>query len=677
MSGSGGEIINKTLYKCRVCKILFWKSDEAVAHELTCNEKPWINCTICSVLRFKTDNERLTHEKTCKGPAPLKIADLPLVERVMAERTIKIEMGGGGSSSDSLTVPSQPNAKASSSTFSAANEGKGRGDVVDLTSSVDDDSNDDDDDVKNNEIKESPQHAVLEQTQHVTQASRGSGSDLSETRKNNTLVGIEGMDKILMEQQHPSASPPCRPPPAERGFIPINQQESGEPSIAVQVDVAVPAPPTTQRRTGEYTTVWTCDLCHEAQFDTFEDACEHEKVCTGLPPPSSPPPPPQDPVPSSKITLFSPLIENGMNCINWYKISNYHQRILKSMKLMYCPTTGVVAFQCQYCSADLSPTPPQLWTTDMIVDLLPNLVQSHVHHTCKGVSKLEKERLPLADTTVGKISFGKFLKPFFAENGIVDKPIGPTGQTATAIIPEEKFVNMVGVQTSNRFVECRNKKSKETKKQKTTSENVNINHRLLMPHRSDHVDVYYGDMGCKMHNEFGELFTVGPLDGLPFLCTFTKDASKHLHPAARLMLQQIELFTISPELMKSAKLSGPSGSVGVRCRNTITDRNGCCFVKLNTVDDLFSDIHRIVVSHLIGCRSMPTKDAKTIRKWIEFGEEIFDPLTKFFSIITKLYSMQDSTSGGVSGVVWGDSPTVPEGSYSTPADIDVSWLIEP
>jgi proliferating cell nuclear antigen PCNA len=100
---------------------------------------------------------------------------------------------------------------------------------------------DDDDYVKNNEIKESLQPAVLEQTQHVTQASRGSGSDLSETRKNNTLVGIEGMDKVVMEKQHPSASPPCRPPPAE----------SGEPSIAAQVDVAVPAPPTTQRRTGK------------------------------------------------------------------------------------------------------------------------------------------------------------------------------------------------------------------------------------------------------------------------------------------------------------------------------------------------------------------------------------------------------------------------------------------
>jgi hypothetical protein len=642
----------------------------------------------------------------------------------MAERKIKTEKQGGGE-----TNPSQPDVKASSSTFPAASEGKGWGDVVDLTSSVDDD-NDDDDDAKNKDIKVSPRPSALEQpTQHVTNSrgngsdlsetrkkiftgtgivvvpkalvgnevmeknkeikvspirpsaleqptqhvthSRGNGSDLSETRKKlftgtgivvpKTLVDIEVMDKavvmdkVVMEKQKPTASSPRRPPPAAA---------SGEPTIVAQNDVVVPAAPTSQKRTDEYSTIWTCDVCLVAQFKSFEEACEHEKTCTGLPPP-----PPQDPVPSSKITLFSPLLENGMNCINWYKISNYHQHILKSMKLMHSSTTGAIAFQCQYCSAELSPSPPQLWTTDKIINLLPNLVQSHIHHACKVVSNSEKERL--ADTTLGKISFDKFLKSFFTENGIVDKPIGPAGQTITAVIPEEEFVNMVGVQTSKRYVECRNKKSKETKKQKT-SENMNINHRLLMPHRSDHVDVYYGDMGCKTHDEDGDVFTVAPLDGLPFLSTFTKDASKHLHPAARLMLQQLELFTISPELMKSAKLSGPSGLVGVRCRNTIIDKNGCCFVKLKTVDDLFSDIHRIVTAHLIGCRSMPAKDAKAIRKWMESGKEIFDPLTKFFNVITKLYSMQDSISGGV---VWGDSPKVPAGSYSTPADIDISAVL--
>jgi len=56
-----------------------------------------------------------------------------------------------------------------------------------------------------------------------------------------------------------------------------------DPTIAALVDVAVPAPPTPQRKTEEYSTCWTCDVCRVAQFPTFEDAVEHEKECTGLP----------------------------------------------------------------------------------------------------------------------------------------------------------------------------------------------------------------------------------------------------------------------------------------------------------------------------------------------------------------------------------------------------------
>ena len=61
-TSGGGPVI-----KCRNCKILFWTSNEAMAHESTCSEEPWINCTVCYILRFKTDGERLIHEKICNG----------------------------------------------------------------------------------------------------------------------------------------------------------------------------------------------------------------------------------------------------------------------------------------------------------------------------------------------------------------------------------------------------------------------------------------------------------------------------------------------------------------------------------------------------------------------------------------------------------------------------------
>ena len=66
-TSGGGPVINKTLHKCRNCKILFWTSNKAMAHESTCSEEPWINCTVCSILCFKTEGERLIHEKICNG----------------------------------------------------------------------------------------------------------------------------------------------------------------------------------------------------------------------------------------------------------------------------------------------------------------------------------------------------------------------------------------------------------------------------------------------------------------------------------------------------------------------------------------------------------------------------------------------------------------------------------
>ena len=39
----------------------------------------------------------------------------------------------------------------------------------------------------------------------------------------------------------------------------------------------------TQKKTEDYMKVWTCDVCHVVQFPTFEEAVEHEKICTGIP----------------------------------------------------------------------------------------------------------------------------------------------------------------------------------------------------------------------------------------------------------------------------------------------------------------------------------------------------------------------------------------------------------
>ena len=194
-----------------------------------------------------------------------------------------------------------------------------------------------------------------------------------------------------------------------------------------------------------------------------------------------------------------------------------------------------------------------------------------------------------------------------------------------------------------------------------------------MPPRSYHKDIKYGDMGCKTHNEHGQMFHVAPLDGIPFLSSFSNDSSKLLHSAVRLSLQQLELFTLSPELMKSAKMNGyPRSVVGIRCRGCIADKNGCCFIRLSSVGSMFRELHLMVTKHLVGCRYMSAKDAKAIQEWMEVDPKL---IVDFCRWIARLYSMEDSSSGGVdSCVVWGDSPKVLAG-YCSPADVNIGSVL--
>lgn len=71
------------------------------------------------------------------------------------------------------------------------------------------------------------------------------------------------IDLTISEEQpaaDSAASPPHHPPPSV----------SGKPT----------------RNSEGYLMVWTCDVCRVAQLPTFEEAVEHEKICTGLPPSS-------------------------------------------------------------------------------------------------------------------------------------------------------------------------------------------------------------------------------------------------------------------------------------------------------------------------------------------------------------------------------------------------------
>jgi hypothetical protein len=195
---------------------------------------------------------------------------------------------------------------------------------------------------------------------------------------------------------------------------------------------------------------------------------------------------------------------------------------------------------------------------------------------------------------------------------------------------------------------------------------------VLSP-RSRHNEIKYGTMGCKMHNEHGSIFCVAPLDGMPFLSSFSKDEKKKLHSSEILLLQQLELFTITSELMKMTNMNAPPQLVGIRCRNCIADQNGCCFIKISSVSSIPQDLRLMAREHVQRCPFLGPKDLKAL----EFHDGNKGRLADYCKWLAKLYSLEDSATGGFvdTGVVWGESPKLPA-VYCYPADIDVSVCVQ-
>eukprot|EP00956_Cyclotella_meneghiniana_P003910 scaffold4717_cov66-Cyclotella_meneghiniana.AAC.1 len=70
--------VNYRLFKCNNCKLIFRNASSATSHEETCFDFGWENCSVCGLLRFRTESERLNHEAKCKGSDSYSIGDLPM-----------------------------------------------------------------------------------------------------------------------------------------------------------------------------------------------------------------------------------------------------------------------------------------------------------------------------------------------------------------------------------------------------------------------------------------------------------------------------------------------------------------------------------------------------------------------------------------------------------------------
>jgi hypothetical protein len=194
--------------------------------------------------------------------------------------------------------------------------------------------------------------------------------------------------------------------------------------------------------------------------------------------------------------------------------------------------------------------------------------------------------------------------------------------------------------------------------------------KLLSPKRSLHPEVIIGDMDCQMHYDDGNSMYVGPLDGLPLLTSPLQKESRYLHSSQKLLLAQLEIFKISPKLMEGAN----SESLGLRCQNCVTEKNGCCFMKLSSSNNLVRDLFLFGKEHVVRCVTK-AKVKKQIHDALLLLGRSADELSNYCTLIANLYGLEDKKSAdGRINVVLGQSPTLPAG-YSFPTDIDVRGIL--
>jgi len=693
------------------------------------------------------------HERTCSGPMPLRIADLPLASRLNA--------GAGTKGAGAGAVPESKNsvaAGASTAGQAAAKQAPGGAQaarsvaggvhaartapaaatapsVVANQKKHDHDKNRIGaiidtyrDQIRRGQGTAAPTHAASKPTKSGGDAVNGGDSDSS----------VEIVDTVK-----PPAAARSGSLSGDKGGIKregnsatkTNSTTNAGVEATTKAPTGSPSGKCIQKGPQEWTTVWTCDICQKEQFDCYEDAVAHEKICEANkknrkkkdetkaqdPSPSmrrassdmslasskssgassaivttlkKSPSPRKIPAENKEpVPLFSPVLRDASDSSNFSLISRYHRLILKSVVLLHRPTSsteaggapgggGVVSFQCKFCAKPFVPDAgggkSQHWTLSTIAENLPSMVQTHTmsKQGCKFVTSEVAAQLPNAKAK-GKMRLDEFLSGFFCENGIVERILGG-GQRAVILLPEEEFRKMPGSGKSKRGMQLKNKKKRgrpfgggkpgsATKRQKAGAESTTT------ASRSSHKEIKFGDMGCKMHmEEGGAQFCLGPLDGLPFLCSFLQEESKGLLTAQKLLLQQIELFTIYPKLLESEKLNAPPQSVGIRCRNCIANKNGCCFMKLSSANDISRDVLLMSTEHVVGCRFMKNRDVKVIQGVKEGG---ISPLVRYCNMISKLYCLKDSKVGSKVGVIWGDSPKTVSGGYCMPSDVKVNSLL--
>ena len=436
-------IINKTLFKCRKCKLLFWTTREAATHEQSCNDLAWYNCKVCQVLRFRSKEERAVHERTCSGPMPLRIADLPLADRVPHH--------GGAEGSSGNRGESVRNVPAAAVSTSVAATGAGSTGAVhhqQVTTSNDNTQ------AQTNQgptaaIETDKVRSIIDQ--YKNEVRRGSPQELE--RSLPAVNDVES-DSSSVEIIEPSPKPAVHQQPPKPAALAQTTSSSSTNKDVKQTTAPEQC----------YTTVWTCDICQEEQFEVFEEAVEHEKYCKGPKTKEKPQDPSSTgeavqemtPAKASALTapavkssspsksraklLFSPMLKDSSDSTYYSQLSKFHRLVLKSIQLCYRRPQNnntqpqLICLKCSHCSNFL---PLNTETTiKKVAELLPPLVLGHTLD-CEAMLNAEKVKISSAGTT-GKIPLQDFLFVFFRENGIVENPSG------IVVLSDDEFLKISG-----------------------------------------------------------------------------------------------------------------------------------------------------------------------------------------------------------------------------------------
>jgi len=466
-------------------------------------------------------------------------------------------------------------------------------------------------------------------------------------------------------------------------------------------------------------TVWTCDICNKAQFDTYEEAERHEKICEGPPKaavvPQAPPVQPVQPraflpreAPAPHVILFSPILTDNSLHINREKvtfeskkdlaISDFYCEVLKCVNLAYRPGTMTVSFQCRFC-CNLYPDP---WSLEQLTKDLSNKVVKHLRAPSRrkqgdGCGKVPPGVLQnLLENDRTKYStrpkFNDFMKKYFVSNGIIEKPILLAGESTNqlTVIPDDVFRKSLEFRVKGRYsiadfllptpespassAGAKKKRedvanTKSTKQKVPRSQSISPTPMLIdLP-----AGIECGNMGSKLHSdEHGDQFYLPPMDGIPLVSSISLKECKRLHKSYQTLLHQVELFTLFPKLSKSADEEVIPESVGIRCQNCIASQSGCCFRRISSVSGIASDIVLMGMKHLTICACTEASVQEEMRT---LSMKDADHMKEYCSHISKLYSMEDRKVNNVTAAVWGKSAKVPGGYNGHPIDINFDFIL--